>query len=242
MMVAFLINNEHKERKMINYRKILVLSLSLLFISCKEIHAIPDTANANKDICTEQEISTSVEVPMPITLTDKMRKKSQGVIMTNNLLRNKLNKYNFDTLFDGDQINNEKVTFDGFGSLYYDSKTSQNFVVFRMTQGFSLQYFDYIFENHKVLPNQKLLSETDKQEIMTLISIITDDLVKSEQILFNLERTYQQKIDKKYFLTQNTIVANVESHGRLFELRGVYSVKSKNIECHESRLTSFSVT
>lgn len=235
---------------MVKCTKLFLLILSLIIISCKEINNFPNVTNQN--ICTDKEISTSVKVPIPITFTDKMREKAKDDIISGNLLRERMEKYHFNTLFEDDEINNNRVTFDGFGYLYYQSKENTNFIRMSISGGiglgsgrnnnFSMNYIDYDFANHTVSDNKTILSEQEKKELITLLNIVIDDPFKSEQILSELESIYQEKLDKKEFLAQDIVVANVERQGRLFELMGIYSVDTKNPKCQENRLTSFSVT
>lgn len=235
---------------MVKCTKLFLLILSLIIISCKEINNFPNVTNQN--ICIYEEIPTSVEIPIPITLTDKMREKSKDGIISGNLLKRRMEKYHFNTLFEEDEINNNKVTSDGFGYLYYQSKENTNFIRISISGGiglgsgrnnnFSMNYIDYDFANHTVSDNKTILSEQEKKELITLLNIVIDDPFKSEQILSELESIYQQKLDKKEFIARNIVVANVEYQGRLFELMGIYSINPKNPKCQENRLTSFSVT
>lgn len=111
-----------------------------------------------------------------------------------------------------------------------------------MGRGFYLRYFDYIFDTHNISTNQSLFSEIDKKEIISVINIITNNPIKSVEILSSLEQIYQTKLDNKVLLAQEIIADNVEYQGRLFELRGIYIENNGNTECHQNRLTTFSVT
>ena len=133
----------------------------------QKINNFPNVAN--QDICMEKKSSSSVEVATPITLTDKMIEESKGGIILGNLLIGRMEKHNFNTWFEEDEINNDRVKFDGFGYLCYQSKENKNFIRISISGGigmggcrnnnFSMNYSDYDFANHVASDDVIILSE-----------------------------------------------------------------------------------
>lgn len=84
------------------------------------------------------------------------------------------------------------------------------------------------------------LSSTERQEIIQLINIVTDNPKKSKQILAELEKIYQEKYQNKT-MSGNLIIANVEYKGRLFELYGTIDIRLDKPHCSEDSLSRFSI-
>ncbi|STZ00690.1 Uncharacterised protein [Moraxella lacunata] len=227
--------------------KKIILMIGILTISSfsctKANNELPKNSTSRKDLknqnfCTQEVNSIGVEVPTPITLADK-RTEKMNTFMSLEKTKMRLQKYGIYDYFKDDFKDISEFN-DGYS---YHKLLNDNYIGIHMySNGLNeIALQKIVYELHHKKEDYKLLMQ-EKQEILTLINIVTDNPTKSEQILSELEQIYQQKLDKKEFIARNIVVANVEYQGRLFELMGIYSINPKNPKCQENRLTSFSVT
>lgn len=133
----------------------------------------------------------------------------------------------YDSALVGYQLNNSTEQLKGYDNTH----------VYLRHEGLKGIY--YLFYNRDDSIKHQL-SSTERQEIIQLINIVTDNPKKSKQILAELEKIYQDKYQNK-IMSGNLVIANVEYKGRLFELYGTIDIRLDKPHCTEDSLSRFSI-
>lgn len=227
----------------------MLMALSFLLLSCTNTNE--KLTQSHEGECAEKTLISSMEVPTPITLSDKKREVSKGGILSGNLLKERMKKFQFYDLFYGDDKYNGRIEEDGFGYLSYRSKENKNFIRVSIDGGFglgsgrgnnfSLRHIDYDFDDLTTSDSEKILSEQERKELIALANIVTDNPLKSKQIVSELENIYKEKMDKKQVLVGSIIAANMVYQDSLFELRGIYHADAQRSPCGINSLHRFSI-
>lgn len=133
-------------------------------------------------------------IPKRITLAQKRSEERQS-FMSSELLKERLVKNNRFHFFEYNFKQEQPLS-----DLDYKSTQSKSLMTLRMYHEFKLEYIHYDFDNERDNTAKHQVLPIERQEMISLINIVTDNPKKSQEILAELEKIYQDKLHRNEFL------------------------------------------
>lgn len=215
-----------------------ILGISILIFLVSSCSSPTEDLNPNSCAREKPDPYPSSKITVRLLTPAGQRQDKDIPFMSKDLALERMVKYNilgyfleefrrYDSALVGYQLNNSTEQLKGYDNTH----------VYLRHEGLKGIY--YLFYNRDDSTKHQL-SSTERQEIIQLINIVTDNPKKSKQILAELEKIYQEKYQNK-IMSGNLIIANVEYKGRLFELYGTIDIRLDKPHCSEDSLSRFSI-
>lgn len=166
----------------------------------------------------------------PISLIEG---KELGIIMPKQTLENRLKKYDDNGyIIQGyckEQMKYcQKIDIAKYINLSNDIKIVRKFYV--GVEGEAIDFFSYTFNKsykQPQYPDKHTITETEKKDVIKLLSVVVDDTEKANQLFDELYQGYRKNLEEDCQYSIHRIAYAVEYDGKLFELSGyVYGERS----------------
>lgn len=220
--------------------------ITLLMTACTPSLPKDETVEKIKDLsdCYTDEDTKDYAVKRPKLITSGQKREFENYpYMSKDITFHRMEKYHilgyFLSVFERyNQLNIDYKLFNRIDKLqgYDNAEFHLNNDGLR-----NISYYFYESDERRKLPNLHTLSDKERQEILPLFHVVTDNPQKSQEILAELEKIYQDKLHRKEFLEDGIIVADVEYNGRLFELFGQIKIDNEKPHCSVDRLVRLSI-